>query len=62
LCILSLAQLSGRGLFMVTHACNLADWEVEVVGLWSEAGPGKSTRPYMKNNLNLKGLRLWHEW
>jgi hypothetical protein len=47
---------------MVTHACNLADWEVEVVGLWSEAGPGKSTRPYMKNNLNLKGLRLWHEW
>jgi hypothetical protein len=28
----------------------------ESLGLWSEAGPGKKTRPYPKNNYKQKGL------
>jgi hypothetical protein len=29
-------------------------WEVEVGRFWSETGPGKSTRPYLKNILKKK--------
>jgi hypothetical protein len=36
-----------------------ATQEVEVGGLWSEAGPGKSLRPYLKNKPKAKGLGVW---
>jgi hypothetical protein len=42
---------------MVVHAHNLR--EAEVRGSWSETSPGKSTRPYQKNNLKQKGLEAW---
>jgi hypothetical protein len=35
-----------------------ATWEVEVGGLWSVAGLGKSMRPYLKNKLKAKSLVL----
>jgi hypothetical protein len=28
----------------------------------SQASPGKSARPYLKNNLKLKGLEVWLKW
>jgi hypothetical protein len=39
-----------------------AIWEVEVVGLPSEVGPGKSTRIYLKNKLKQIGLSMWLKW
>jgi hypothetical protein len=33
-----------------------ATWEVKVGGSWSEAGPDKSTRLYVKNKLKAKRI------
>jgi hypothetical protein len=37
-------------------------WKEEAGGLWSEAGPAKSMRPYLKNKLKPKGLGAWLKW
>jgi hypothetical protein len=36
-----------------------ASQEVEVGGLWAKAHPAKSTKSYLKNKLNAKGLEEW---
>jgi hypothetical protein len=33
--------------------------EIEIGGLQSEASPGKSIRPYLKNKLKQQGLGVW---
>jgi hypothetical protein len=46
---------------VVVHACNSvipATWEAEVGGLQSEASPGKSMRPYLKNKPESKRLEM----
>jgi hypothetical protein len=42
------------GIFIRAHTPSLL--EAEVGGFSSNASPGKSTRPYMKNKLKAKGL------
>jgi hypothetical protein len=42
---------------VVVHTCNPTYQEAEVGGSWSENGPDKSMRPYLKNRLKAKVLR-----
>jgi hypothetical protein len=39
-----------------------ATWEVKIGGLWFEASPGKSTRPYLKNKPKGKVLGMQLKW
>jgi hypothetical protein len=47
---------------MVKHACDPSILEVKVGGFWSEAGQGKSERPYLRNKVIAKGLEVWLKW